>query len=168
MDPSTSSPRPSTPDEPGVQQIYAPESICFGCGPANAKGLRIASHRIPGGLSTVFQPRPEHQAFTGVVNGGILGTLIDCHGNWTAAVYLMDTLGGPLPSTVTARFEVRLLKPTPFGPALTITSHVAEVDAARRRVTVDVEVACDGVVTAEGRGTFVAVEEGHPAYHRWD
>ena len=29
--------------EPSLQEKYAPQSICFGCGPANDKGLRIRS-----------------------------------------------------------------------------------------------------------------------------
>ena len=28
-----------------VQEEYAPNSICFGCGPANEKGLKIKSYR---------------------------------------------------------------------------------------------------------------------------
>ena len=39
----------------GVQKKYAPNSICFGCGPANKKGLKIDSHRIEGGLRTEFK-----------------------------------------------------------------------------------------------------------------
>ena len=37
----------------GVQKKFAPNSICFGCGPANEKGLKIDSHRIEGGLITL-------------------------------------------------------------------------------------------------------------------
>ena len=74
----------------GVQQTYAPNSICFGCGPANEQGLRISSHRIDNGLTMEFEPSDFHQAFPGMINGGIIGTLLDCHGNWTAAVALMD------------------------------------------------------------------------------
>ena len=33
--------------EPSVQERYAPQSICFGCGPANDKGLRIRLDNVP-------------------------------------------------------------------------------------------------------------------------
>ena len=71
---------------PGVQRQYAPNSICFGCGPANEKGLQIDSHRCSEGLELRFTPSDEHQAFPGMVNGGIIGSLLDCHGNWAAAI----------------------------------------------------------------------------------
>ena len=77
----------------GVQRTYAPTSICFGCGPANEHGLQINSYRIDGGLELKFMPEPHHQAFPGMVNGGIIGTLLDCHGNWAAAIALMDEQG---------------------------------------------------------------------------
>ena len=61
---------------PSVQEEHAPSSICFGCGPANEKGLRIRSFRSGGGLEMEFEPCEEHQAFPGMVNGGIIGTLL--------------------------------------------------------------------------------------------
>ena len=76
-----------------IQREHAPNSICFGCGPANERGLQINSFRIEGGLGLKFTPSDEHQAFPGMVNGGIIGTLLDCHGNWTAAIALMDEHG---------------------------------------------------------------------------
>ena len=76
-------------EEVGVQRRYAPKSICFGCGPANKKGLRIDSKRSENGLELWFTPSEEHQAFPGMVNGGIIGTLLDCHGNWVAAIALI-------------------------------------------------------------------------------
>ena len=89
-----------------VQDEYAPKSICFGCGPANEKGLKIKSYRKEEGLEMEFETSKEHMAFEGVINGGIIGTLIDCHGNWTAAVALMDKLDlKEAPSTVTAQYE---------------------------------------------------------------
>ncbi|MCH1591494.1 MAG: hypothetical protein L7R66_00720, partial [Candidatus Thalassarchaeaceae archaeon] len=88
-----------------VQELHAPSSICFGCGPSNRDGLRIRSFRGEKGLEMEFIPKEEHQAFPGMVNGGIIGTLLDCHGNWTAAIALMDQAGvSEPPCTVTASY----------------------------------------------------------------
>ena len=38
-----------------VQDKYAPNSICFGCGPSNKEGLQIKSYRIDEGLEMEFQ-----------------------------------------------------------------------------------------------------------------
>src|SRR5512142_2764563 len=93
-----------------VQERYAPANRCFGCGPANPRGLRIHSVEEPGGLRAEWTPEPHHEAFAGAVNGGILGTLLDCHSNWTAAMHLMRQAGADRPPcTVTAEFHVRLL-----------------------------------------------------------
>ena len=68
-------------------------STCFGCGPANEKGLRIKSLVVGDEVVADFTPEPHHLAFGGVLNGGIIGALLDCHSNWTAAYYLMKARG---------------------------------------------------------------------------
>lgn len=153
-------------EEHSVQRTYAPTSICFGCGPANPDGLQIDSHRIQGGLTMSFLPHEHHQAFPGMVNGGIIGTLLDCHGNWTAAIALMDAKGlTEPPCTVTASYTVKLRRPTPTDTELVINSNIVEVQ--EDRVSVELTLEAGGKVCATGTGLFVAVKEGHPAYHRW-
>lgn len=114
-----------------------------------------------------FEPLPEHQAFPGMINGGIIGALMDCHGNWTAAVALMDAAGDDEPPcTVTATYSIKLRRPTPFGPELFVTGEVVELSEGRAEVKM--ALIADGKVCATGEGLFVAVKEGHPAYHRWN
>jgi acyl-coenzyme A thioesterase PaaI-like protein len=155
--------------ELSLQERHAPNSICFGCGPANADGLRIGSFPDPdadGDLVAEWTPSPQHQAFAGVVNGGIIGVLVDCHSNWTAAYHLMIARGAERPpACVTADFAVRFLKVTPSDAPIRLRARV--VDAADARATVECAVESGGTVTATGRGTFVAVRPGHPAYERW-
>ncbi|MEE2747026.1 MAG: hotdog fold domain-containing protein [Candidatus Thermoplasmatota archaeon] len=149
-----------------VQEQHAPNSICFGCGPANLEGLRIRSFPIENGLEMKFQPSDEHQAFPGIINGGIIGTLLDCHGNWTAAMAIMANLGHDQPPcTVTARYSVKLRRPTPHGVPLHITSQVESLEGNRAEISMS--LTADGEVCAQGDGLFVAVKEGHPAWHRW-
>ena len=151
---------------PSLQERYAPHSTCFGCGPANGRGLRIRSFPEGDGLVTTWTPEPHHQAFEGTVNGGIIGSLFDCHCNWTAAWRLMRDSGGcELPSTVTAEFHVRFRRPTPSTQPLTLRSRV--VDARANRATIEATLDSGGVVCATGGGVFIAVGPGHPAYHRW-
>jgi acyl-coenzyme A thioesterase PaaI-like protein len=158
------------PDEPSVQERYAPASVCFGCGPANPKGLHVRSFPDPareGGLVAKWTPESHHHAFDGVLNGGIVGTLLDCHANWTAALAIMRAKGDHRPpATVTADYEVRMLAPTPMGAPLTLRAWPLE--AAGRRATTEAHIeTADGTVTATLRGHFVAVRENHPAHDRW-
>jgi len=154
-------------EESSLQQRFAPQGVCFGCGPANPAGLHIQS--FPRGEEVVcqFSPTPAHEAFEGFLNGGIIGTLMDCHMNWTAAWHLMqrDGLERP-PTTVTLEFQVRLRRPTPAreGP-VTLVARV--VDSGPDRAVVEAELHAGGRTTATGRGTFVAVGPGHPAFGRW-
>ena len=149
-----------------VQEIHAPTSICFGCGPSNEDGLRIRSFRTEDGLEMEFTPDESHQAFPGMINGGIIGTLLDCHGNWTAAIALMDKAGDTEPPcTVTASYSIKLRKPTPYGAELRITGEITSIDDDRAEVRM--ALYAEDEICATGKGLFVAVTEGHPAFHRW-
>jgi acyl-coenzyme A thioesterase PaaI-like protein len=151
---------------PSLQERLAPTNGCFGCGPANEKGLRIRSFEQGETVVCDWTPEKHHEAFPNVLNGGICGTLLDCHGNWTAAWHLMqaDKLA-ELPSTVTAEFHVKLKAPTPTSGPVHLTARV--VERSGPRVVVEETLEAGGRVTATCRGVFVAVQPGHPAYHRW-
>lgn len=168
-----------------LQDRYAPTSTCFGCGPANARGLRLKSYAHGDIVLATFLPEEYQQAFPGMLNGGIIGALLDCHSNWTAAYSLMQARGlAAPPCTVTADFHVKLRAPTPLAGPLQLSARAVQISAARAesaseaartggedaagmRCTVDAELSAAGKVTATCRGTFVAVKPGHPAYHRW-
>jgi acyl-coenzyme A thioesterase PaaI-like protein len=152
-----------------LQDRYAPVNHCFGCGPANEKGLRIKSRPSGGNgseLVAAWTPEPHHEAFDNVLNGGIIGALLDCHSNWTAAYHLMQQRGvDSPPCTVTADFHVALRRPTPSNGPVTLKAHV--VSSEGDKVVVEATLEAGGKVTSTCRGTFVAVKEGHPAFHRW-
>jgi len=149
-----------------LQDRYAPNNRCFGCGPANEQGLRIKSFVSGDELVGQWRPRRHHQAFDGILNGGICGALLDCHSNWTAAYHLMKRSGMETPPcTVTADFHVTLRRPTPMDVLLQLRARV--VESLEDRAVVEAAIEADGRVTATCRGTFVAVKEGHPAYHGW-
>jgi acyl-coenzyme A thioesterase PaaI-like protein len=152
--------------EQSLQDTYGPETICFGCGPANERGLRIKSFVEGDAVVADVTPEPHHQAFPGAINGGIIGSLLDCHSNWTAAWHLSQMRDdGRFPVTVTADFHVKLRRPTPSGVPLHLEARVVESDDPR--AVVEATLTAEGKVCATCRATFIAVEEGHPAYHRW-
>lgn len=149
-----------------IQERYAPQSRCFGCGPANDQGLRIRSMVEGDKLVAEWTPQPHHEAFPGVLNGGIVGALLDCHSNWAAAHQLMLQAGtATVPSTVTSEFHVKLRRPTPSQAPVRLEAVVVESSADR--AVVEATLSSGGKVTSTCRGVFVAVPPGHPAYHRW-
>lgn len=150
-----------------LQDTYAPKSICFGCGPSNPSGLRIQSFPLGHEVVAEWTPQAHHQAFPGMLNGGIAGALLDCHSNWAAAMHLMKKNGWERPhATVTAKYTVEMLAPVPSNRPLKLMARV--VEASERRATVEAELLSGGEVKAKCTGIFVAVKEGHPAYHRWE
>ncbi|HET6724972.1 MAG TPA: PaaI family thioesterase [Gammaproteobacteria bacterium] len=152
--------------EQSLQDTFAPHNACFGCGPSNPKGLQIKSFPESDQVVADWRPEPHHEAFPGVLNGGIIGSLLDCHSNWTAAWSLMNRAGADRPPcTVTADYSIKLLRPTPTDQTIHLRAWV--VDIADDRATIDAELSAGGKVCATCRGTFMAVKPGHPAYHRW-
>lgn len=149
-----------------IQETFAPQLACFGCGPANEQGLHIRS--FPEGEEVVaeWQPQKQYEAFEGMLSGGIIGTLLDCHCNWTAAYHLMNRnqLEKP-PCTVTADYTIKLFRPTPTDRSIKLRARV--VESSDEKAIVEGELIAHDKVTATCRGTFVAVRPGHPAYHRW-
>lgn len=150
-------------------QDYYPDhvAVCYGCGALNEHGLQIKSYWADDnttsevvGLESVctFTPRPEHTAIAGYVYGGLIASLIDCHGTGTAAAAAyrvegrtMDT--DPPRRFVTAALHVDYLRPTPIGVPLDVRGRVDEI--TERKVVISATVSAGGEPCA--RGSVVAV-----------
>ncbi|MBK5914033.1 PaaI family thioesterase [Rhodocyclus purpureus] len=142
-------------------QDYYPENLahCYGCGRENEHGHRIKTFWEGDESVTRFTPEPWHTAVPGFVYGGLLASLIDCHGTGTAAAAAYRAEGRAMDSLPALRFvtgslKVSYLKPTPLGPEIEIRGRVSEIKG--RKVVVESSVIVDGVVTA--RGEVVAVQ----------
>ena len=149
-----------------LQDRLAPQNACFGCGAANDKGLRIKSFAEGDSVVCEWTPQKHHEAFEGVLCGGIIGTIMDCHSNWTALWSMMKVSGSETaPCTVTAEYAVQMRRPTPTDGPVRLVARAVEGDATR--AVVECELHAGDKLCATCRGTFVAVTPGHPAYHRW-
>ena len=123
---------------------------CFGCGSLNEHGLQIKSHWQGEELVCRWRASPHHIGHPGVVYGGTIASIVDCHSIWTAlATYCRDTgtdiAAGPSPF-VTGRLAVTYVKPARIERALDLRARV--VDAGERRATVICRVLQDGDVCA--------------------
>ena len=135
--------------EPSFQELM-PRNHCWGCGADNPAGLGIRSRWLEPGRTAEcgWTPRPEHMAGpTSVLNGGIVATLIDCHGICTAIAngYLLDDreIGSePVVWCATASLEVRYVAPVPLGALVTVTATIDKVDD--RKTWVACVLAADG------------------------
>ncbi len=142
-------------------QDYYPDqwSHCYGCGRLNEHGLQIKSRWDGDETVAVYTPRPYHTAIPGYVYGGLLASLLDCHGTGTAAAAAYRAEGRPMDSQpplryVTASLKVDYLRPTPLGPPLELRGRVTEIKG--RKVVVQISLSAEGVECV--RGEVVAVQ----------
>ena len=142
-----------------IQDYYSTDfAHCYGCGRLNRDGLHVRTRWDGNETVAQFTPRSEHIAVPGFVYGGVLASIIDCHGIGTAAAASERAAGrepgdGIAPRFVTAALHVDFLKPTPLGPELEIRATVKE--STPRKIIVSASLSVGGVVTA--RGEVVAV-----------
>src|ERR671932_282967 len=123
------------PLQQSLQEQYAPNNACFGCGPANPDGVHVRSFVRGDEVVAEWMPEKKYEAFPGVLNGGIIGTLLDCHCNWTAAYHLMKSGGQDrVPCTVTAEYAIKLLRPTPTAKPIYLSARVLESTGDRATV----------------------------------
>ena len=149
-----------------LQEKYAPKGICFGCGCANKRGLQIKSFVENDEIVANWTSESHHEAFPGVLNGGIIGSLLDCHSNWAAAYHIMKSENLDItPCTVTAEYTVKLKRPTPSDSSLYISANLSKIDG--NKAWIDAKLLADDKICATCTGLFVSVGEDHPAYHRW-
>jgi len=142
-------------------QDHYPEELshCYGCGRLNQDGLQLKSRWEGEETVAVLTPRPYHIAIPGYVYGGLIASIIDCHGTGTAAAAAYRDAGRDMGTEppfrfVTASLKVDYLKPTPFGVPLEVRGTVREIKG--RKVVVDATVSAGGEVCA--RGEVVAVQ----------
>jgi len=143
-------------DDIAVQDRLIPTTTCFGCGPANPRGLRLKSYLRDGFVTATFLPWPEHDNGVGFLNGGIIATLLDCH---TAAAVLNEAAlngwdappGFPIPF-VTAGIDVRYLRPSPLDSPVELRAVVT--DSSPAEIVCDAELRFEDKTRATGHAVW--------------
>ncbi|MGD8991288.1 MAG: PaaI family thioesterase [Desulfobacterales bacterium] len=149
--------------EKAIQDYYPDDySYCYGCGRLNEHGLQIKSYWDGEQSVCKFQPSPYHMAIPGFVYGGLIASLIDCHGTGTAAAAkyrIENRTPGTEPALrfVTASLHVDYLAPTPIDTTLELRGRVEEIK--ERKVIVDVTLKANGRTCARGKVTGVQMPE---------
>ncbi len=143
-----------------VQDFY-PENLahCYGCGRLNDDGLQIKTVADGNETVTKFTPRKYHTAIPGYVYGGLIASLIDCHGTGSAAIFAYQNENRNYDSDppfrfVTASLKVNYLKPTPIDAELELRGKLKELKG--KKVVVDISLSANGNTCATGE--VVAVQ----------
>ena len=138
-----------------IQDQYRDHSShCYGCGRLNEHGLQIKSYWDGEKAVCRFEPRPYHTAVPGYVYGGLIASVIDCHGTGTAAAAAYAAEGRSMDSDpelryVTASLHVDYLRPTPIDATMELVGRVTELKG--RKAVVEVTVTINGRICAKGK-----------------
>ena len=126
---------------------------CYGCGYLNPHGHQLKSYWDGEETIAEYTPKPYHTAIPGYVYGGLIASLIDCHGTGSAAAAMARAQNRAIDSDpplrfVTASLKVDYLRPTPLGPPLKLRGTIVEVGT--RKVIVQITVSANEEVCAKG------------------
>ncbi len=142
-------------------QDYYPDELshCYGCGRQNPAGHQLKSYWDGDGTVARFMPGECHTAIPGYVYGGLIASLIDCHGTGTAFAASCRALGRAMSADpplrfVTASLKVDYLAPTPMGIELVLRGTPTEIGG--RKVTVEISLHAGDILCA--RGIVIAVK----------
>lgn len=137
-------------------QDFYPDDLghCYGCGKHNDRGHQLKSYWHGDESVARFTPKPHHTAIPGFVYGGLIASLIDCHGTGTAAAAAYRAEGRDMGTTpalrfVTAALKVDYLAPTPLGVELELRGTPVEVK--ERKVVVEIVLSAAGKACAKGQ-----------------
>lgn len=135
---------------------------CFGCGPHNAQGLQIKSFWLGDEAVCAWRAQPWHIGHPGILCGGILASVVDCHCIWTAVAQAHRAMGiepasDPTIRFVTAQLSVSFRRPVPIEHAIELRARVT--DAGERKSLVQCRVVCAGALVAEAELIAVRVRE---------
>ena len=144
------------------------DNFCFGCGADNPDGLQLKSAWDavdPEVAVATFRPQPMHAAGPRhILNGGIIGTILDCHGIGTAladAYRREERAIGSAPEIwyATASMTVDYLRPAPLEE-LVATADVLRVGNRVGVATIRIAACSEPEqVLVEGKGVY-AIRRG--------
>ncbi|MFZ3579911.1 PaaI family thioesterase [Virgibacillus sp. DJP39] len=147
-----------------IQDDYPSDfAWCFGCGRLNESGHHFRTTWDGNNTITTYIPNKEHTAIPGFVYGGLIASLIDCHGTGSASLALHREngyepgVGEEPPRFVTGSLQVDFLKPTPQDVPLVATGTIEKIHPKKWKVLT--EVYADGVVSARGEVLAVIMPE---------
>lgn len=127
---------------------------CFGCGPQNAEGLQIKSFWLGDEVVCAWRAQPKHIGYPGILYGGVIASVVDCHCIWTAVAYAHRQAREEIDSSsthkfVTAALSLQYRKPVRIEDAIELRARVIDFGERKAVVRCTVHSANAVVVEAE-------------------
>ena len=149
-----------------IQDCYPSKyAHCYGCGHGNPAGYQLKSHLRDGTTEARFTPGMQYSGgVPGHVYGGMIASLMDCHGTASAAAFACQARGLSIeeqadpPRFVTASLKVDFKNPTPQGAELQVRGEPISVDG--RKVRIALSLHAGDVVCATGEMLAIELRAG--------
>lgn len=144
-------------------QSYIDNNVCFGCGKDNHDGLQIQSYwQDNDEVICTWHSHPKYQGWKGILNGGILASLIDCHcmGTAMAGAYFSENRGldsNPIYRYATGTLTIKYLLPTSNDAPVELRAKIMEMKGNAKKITVQCDVWSEGKKTAEATAIAIKV-----------
>jgi len=147
-----------------IQDLYEENlSHCYGCGRNNPHGHQLKTY-LNGDVTVAhFTPEEKFTAIPGSVYGGLIASLIDCHGTGSAAAFICKDEGisldeGPIPvRCVTGSLKVDFKAPTPMGEKLELIGKLRSIEG--RKIWIDITLTANDVLCATGEVLAIRLKE---------
>lgn len=139
---------------PAIQDLYADDlSHCYGCGKNNSSGHQLKTYLEGDETIAHFTPDAKYTALPGSVYGGLIASLLDCHGTGSAAAFYCKQknipLENPIPvRCVTASLKVDFKSATPMGVPLELIGKLQKIEG--RKIWVTMTLSANGSICATG------------------
>jgi len=147
-----------------IQDLYPADlAHCYGCGKLNPAGHQLKTYiESTGETIAHFTPKSEHTALPNSVYGGLIASLLDCHGTGSAAAFICQAeqiaLEEPIGvRCVTASLKVDFKAMTPMGVPLVLKGKLRSIEG--RKVWVDMTLSANDVVCATGEILAIRLKE---------
>jgi len=146
-----------------IQDLY-PENLahCYGCGKENPNGYQLKTYLIGNETIAHFKPKPDYTALIGNVYGGLIASILDCHGTGTAAAFICQeeniSLQEIIPvRCVTASLKVDFKAPTPMGIELELKGKLRSIEG--RKVWIDMTLSANHIICATAELLAIRLKE---------
>ena len=139
-----------------IQDLYPDElAHCYGCGKSNLDGFQLKTYLVGDETIAYFTPQPKYTALPRSVYGGLIASILDCHGTGSAAAFvcknehisLVDATTIPV-RCVTASLKIDFKNPTPMGVELELKGKLRSIEG--RKIWVDMTLTAHGIICATG------------------
>lgn len=147
-----------------IQDLYREDfAVCYGCGKNNPDGYHIKTYLEGEETVAHFKPDSKYTAIPGSVYGGLVASVLDCHGTGSAAAFIckedgIDMTGEEIPvRCVTASLTVNFKAAVPMGSELELLGKLKKREG--RKVWVDMTLSAEGKICATGEILAIRLRE---------